>query len=380
MGRMLGMIATIIILLGSYGSLHAQTGIDIQQVVTQNIAAMLPPDDAGGVTVAIRANGKTRFFNYDTADAFKKTLVTEDSLFNLASVGKVFATTILAQAVKQGELKLEDPAARYVSELAQGGDINRVTLGQLASHTSGLPRVPQDEEQWHRGKYTLPDFIRFLKSWRADNEHEPGKQYRYSNAGIILLRLAIERRFNTPFPKLLKQRLVSPLGMSSTALLLSPALLSRTVQGYGANGSPLAIPGAVQGTFDWPGAGQIYSSSRDMAVFLAANLGELSEHCPLQEAMAFAHEGLFSVTPRFTQALAWEIITREDITIIDKNGGLKNTSTYVGFVPQKKIGVVILSNRGREPATRVGREILYELAVSSRSSNSLPAGKSAQCR
>src|SRR6266699_4405346 len=102
------------------------------------------------------------------------------------SVGKVFATTLLAQAVKQGQLSLDDPVAKYVTELQRGGDIRRVTLGQLASHTSGLPRVPQQYEHWHRGNYTWPDFVRFLNSWKADPKHEPGQQYLYSNAAIVL--------------------------------------------------------------------------------------------------------------------------------------------------------------------------------------------------
>jgi beta-lactamase class C len=99
-----------------------------------------------------------------------------------------------------------------------------------------------------------------------------------------------------------------------------------------------------------------------MAEFLTANLGEAGAQDPLQAAMALAQQGVFRVNPGFTEALAWQIIAGPNITIIDKNGGLNNTSTYIGFVREKKIGIVILSNRGRQPATRVGRQILYELA------------------
>jgi hypothetical protein len=60
--------------------------------------------------------------------------------------------------------------------------------------------------------------------------------------------------------------------------------------------------------------------------------------------------------------LAWQIIDTRTVTIVDKNGGLNNTSTYIGMIPRAKIGVVILSNRGRQPATRVGRGILHQLA------------------
>jgi beta-lactamase class C len=97
----------------------------------------------------VRIDGKTEFFNYGLADAAENRPVTSDSIFNLASVGKLFATTLLAQAVKQGELSLDDPVAKYVTELERGGDIRRVTLGQLASHTSGLPDVPQQYERSH---------------------------------------------------------------------------------------------------------------------------------------------------------------------------------------------------------------------------------------
>ena len=99
----------------------------------------------------MRTNGRTEFFNYGFANLARNERVTADSLFNLGSVGKLFAPTLLAEAVKRGELSLDDSVAKYVTESQKGGDIRRVTLGQLASHTSGLPRVPQQYEGWHRG-------------------------------------------------------------------------------------------------------------------------------------------------------------------------------------------------------------------------------------
>ena len=79
----------------------------------------------------------------------------------------MFETTLLAQAVHKGELALEDPAAKYVAELQHGGDIRRVTLGQLATHTSGL-LLPQDHPPWPDWGYTLPEFIRTLNAWKAE--------------------------------------------------------------------------------------------------------------------------------------------------------------------------------------------------------------------
>jgi beta-lactamase class C len=354
-------IVTMMGALLNAGSAHAQ--VNVEQIVAQKIQPILPKSgEGGGVAVAVRMNGSTQFFNYGMADNAQNRQVTADSIFNLGSVGKVFATTLLAQAVKNGELSLDDPVAKYVTELQRGGDVRRITLRQLASHTSGLPDRPQQYETWHRGRYTWPDFVRFLNSWKAGPNHEPGQQYLYSDAAMVLLRVALERRFNTRFAALMHQRLTGPLGMTATALPLPRDLLGRAVQGYNPSGRPAGRPGMEGGTFEWPGSGQIYSSSRDMATLLDANLGELPGHGAIENAMALAQQPVFTASARLKIGLAWQNVSAGNFTIIDENGGLNNTSTYIGFAPQRKIGVVILVNRGRQNATIYGRQIIHALA------------------
>jgi beta-lactamase class C len=341
----------------------AQADRDVEGVVARNIADIVPANGPSGAAVVVRVNGRTLFYNYGLADAEARRPITSDSIFNLASVGKLFATTLLAQAVKQGEMSLGDPVDKYVTELQKGGDIRDVTVGQIASHTSGLPREPGQYETWHRGPYSFPDLVRFLNEWQADPQHEPGKQDIYSNLAMVLLRVVLERRFKMPFAALMKQRLTGPLGMTSTDIPLPVSLRGRAVQGYGPLGRPIGQPGVGESThLVFPATGQIFSSPRDMATFLSVNMGELPDHKQIQDAMAFAQQGVFKVNPRFTQALAWQIVSRGDLTVIDKNGGLPNTSTYIGFAPATKTGIVILANRGRQKATRVGRTILNELA------------------
>src|SRR5260370_33581997 len=153
------------------------TGND-DAIVAQHIRPILPGNGkGGGVAVAVRINGETRFFNYGCANDARNERVTADSISNLGSVGKLFATTTLAEAVKGGQLSLDDPVAKYVTELQRGGDSRRITLGELASHTSGLPNRPGEYERWHRGRYTWHDVVPFPHSLDADPEREPGKQY-----------------------------------------------------------------------------------------------------------------------------------------------------------------------------------------------------------
>jgi beta-lactamase class C len=96
--------------------------------------------------------------------------------------------------------------------------------------------------------------------------------------------------------------------------------------------------------------------------FLAANLGELPDHRLIENAMALAQQPVFRVGPRLSLGLAWQNVSAGNFTVIDKNGGLNNTSTYIGFAPQRKLGAVILVNRGQQHATEIGRQIIYALA------------------
>ena len=98
-----------------------------------------------------------------------------------------------------------------------------------------------------------------------------------------------------------------------------------------------------------------------MARFLAANLGELPVDPTLQAALQLAQRSSFPMSRRVTQALAWEV-DRGPPLIVEKNGGLNNTTAYIGMMPAEKIGTVILSNRGSDnTGALVGRRIMLRL-------------------
>src|SRR5262249_42979716 len=152
----------------------------VERTVARHVRSIVPPDGAGGVAVALRIEGQTLFFNYGWADRANKRPITSDTLFNLASLRKVFETTLLAQAVGNGELRLDDPAAKYVAELDPDRDIGRVTLGQLATHTSGL-LLPQDHPPRPGRGYPLPELT--LPAHAREADKAPGQQHLYTHAG-----------------------------------------------------------------------------------------------------------------------------------------------------------------------------------------------------
>src|SRR6516164_4737025 len=184
---------------GLSGTCAAMSDTELERLITREIAPMV--DDVAGAAIAVRMDGRTTFFNYGMAERVNRRPATSDTLFNIASMRKVFEATLLAEAINLGELALADRVADYIPELRQGGYISRVTLGQLASHTSGL-LLPTDHPPWPDYRYSLSDFLRALNTWTPSEGRQPGKQHTYTHAGYVLLQLALERRFATPIAQL----------------------------------------------------------------------------------------------------------------------------------------------------------------------------------
>jgi beta-lactamase class C len=127
-------------------NVRTDLGADVERIVTHAVSAMIPAKGAGGVAVAVHIAGRTLFFNYGFADTGEKLPITSDSLFNVASVRKVFEATLVARAVERGELKLDDPVNKYVTEL-NGAYISKVIP---ASNQSGQGRRRQEHAMGRR--------------------------------------------------------------------------------------------------------------------------------------------------------------------------------------------------------------------------------------
>src|ERR1700722_14762145 len=141
---------------------------EVDHIISHGIAPMVAPNGAGGVAVVARIGGRNLFFNSGYADQADKRPITSDSLFNVGSVRKVFEATLVAQGVLRGEIKLDDPVARYVTEL-HGDYIRHVTVRQLVSHTSGL-LLPTGHPPWPTEKYSLAGFFDALNAWTPSGD------------------------------------------------------------------------------------------------------------------------------------------------------------------------------------------------------------------
>jgi beta-lactamase class C len=365
MNRRALFLATIVF--GVCGSfLQAQPRPDhTRQVVGSALRPWIQKEQPPGVIVVVHRHGATEFFPFGEANVERRVPVTADSIFELASITKVFATTSLAIEVKQGRMHLQDPVAKYLPALGQGHDIRHVTLEQLATHTSSLPRTPPAHPN---GTWDRPAVMQWLAEWQAP--HPPGTKSLYSNLAVGVLGFAIAQHEHKPLQEVWDRQLLHPLGMQHTFFEIPAAMQGQLVQGYSPKGRP--VERAVQNG-GWPAGGRLCSSGRDMAKFLKANLGEDVGHPLITQAMHFAQQPRFKASERITQGLCWQRVMLDGELVIDKNGGLTGTSTYIGMVPGKKTGVVVMANRGKCNATAIGRRLLLELTEMKAREDAWPA-------
>ena len=277
-----------------------------------------------------------------------------DTVFEIGSISKVFTGLLLAQMVEDGQVKLDQPVQELLGDtmtLPKGE--REITLVDLATHSSGLPRMPSNFRPKDAtnpfADYTVEQMAKFLAGHKL--ARQPGTKSEYSNLGMGLLGHALAVKSGGSYESLMTSRICKPLEMGDTRITLDEALRSRLAQGHDADGNPVA-------NWDLPtlaGAGAIRSTATDMLKFLAANLGLTKTG--FDGAIANTHRVHFA-TPADggDEALAWQI--RRSDRVIWHNGQTGGYHAFAGFSPEKRVGVVVLVNSASMYSDAVGFRLL----------------------
>jgi len=287
------------------------------------------------VVGTINANGRAVTAYPSTVDG--------DSVFEIGSITKVFTSLLLADMVERGEVKLDDPVAKFlpasVKVPSQGP--RQITLLDLSMQISGLPRLPSNLKPADPANpyvdYTPQKLYDFLSGYTLTRDI--GSKYEYSNLAVGLLGHALALKAGMSYEELLRKRIFEPLGMTSTTVTLTPALQKRLAMGHGADLAPVK-----NWDFDaLAGCGAIRSTANDMLEFLAANL-DLTD-TPLKAAMHRMRSMQKETgVADLDIAMAWHIWKKYGDTIYWHNGGTYGYRSFTGFDLAKKTGVVVLCN------------------------------------
>lgn len=268
--------------------------------------------------------------------------VDSKTVFEIGSVTKVFTTLLLADMAAKGEVKLEDPVARYlpkeVKVPARGG--REITLLDLATHRSGLPSMPDNmkpkDEKHPMADYTVPQMFAFLSGYVLTRDI--GSEEEYSNLGVALLGHALAFHTGKSYEALVVERVCKPLGMLNTRINLSKSMLEHLAEPYDASLAPAGyeeLPALA-------GAGALRSNMDDMLKFMTAQMG--FTETPLSAAMRETQKLRATKNDRMAIGLGWLILKRYDPPLWWQNGGTAGFRSFVGMNPAAKTAVVVLSN------------------------------------
>jgi beta-lactamase class C len=340
----------------------ADDSAKIRAIVDTAIRPLMAEYDVPGMAVAITVDGQPFFFNYGVASMEKNTPISEATLFELGSISKTFTATLASYAQVLGKLSLDDHPGTYMPQL-KGSAIDKVRLLNLGTYTAGgLPLQFPDE-------ISDDQMTGYFRQWKP--AAAPGAQRRYSNPSIGLLGHITGLALKSDFADAVETQLFPKLGLNRSYIRVPESAMVNYAWGYDEANNPIRVN---PGVFDAEAYG-VKSTAADMIRFVQTNIEPNRLEGPIQRAVDGTHLGFFK-TGDMVQGLGWEqypypitvkrllrgnsrtMIMESNATkqlaspqapsgrtLFNKTGSTGGFGAYVAFVPEKKIGIVMLANK-----------------------------------
>jgi serine-type D-Ala-D-Ala carboxypeptidase/endopeptidase len=335
---LLGAIASSVFLTRARADVAA--GADIRNILVDRV-------DHARLSVGIVASsfdsGGQKIATYGRAGAPNDRALDGDTVFEIGSITKVFTALLLTEMVTRGEVALDDPVSKYlpgnVRMPARSG--KQITLLDLATYTSGLPRDPDGISNGGDNpyaSYTVEQLYAFLS--RHALRFDPGTHYEYANLGFGLLGHILALRADGSYEDLVVSRICAPLGLQDTRITLTGSMRERLAQGHLSNLRATSY-------WDFPalaGTGALRSTANDLVRFMKATC--LTEAgAPLRPAIDLLLQTRRPTdSPSSTAGLGWFVRSGNDDEIVWKNGQTGGYACFAGFSTRLRSGAVVLSN------------------------------------
>jgi beta-lactamase class C len=341
----------------------------IEAVVSRTIAPLMAKERIPGMAVGVVVDGSSYAFMYGVASLQTKQPVTAETLFEVGSVSKTFTATLAAYAQDRGDLSLSQKVGSYLPALADT-PFGNATLLNLGTHTAG--NVPMQVPETADSDAALIDYLR---AWRPSAS--VGAYRAYSNIGIGVLGLITAKTMGQKFATLAERQLFPAFGLTNTYINVPASKMSEYAEGYKSDGTPIRMsPGEL-----WQETYGVRTCVTDLNRFMEANMGLIQLDPTWKRAALQTHIGYFQAGV-MTQDLVWEqypypvrlkallegtgmignvvpvVALRPPLqpqaaTWLNKTGSTNGFSTYIAFVPGKRIGIIMLANKSYALAERV---------------------------
>ncbi|WP_311065872.1 class C beta-lactamase [Halomonas sp. DWK9] len=368
-------MATTLLFSGSTWGFNETPSTDLESLLNETMTPLMEQHRIPGMAVALSLHGQRHYFNYGLADQETSTPVTDETLFELGSISKVFTAALTGYAQASGALSLSDPASHRIPAL-EGSALDEVTLLELGTYTAG--ELPLQFPETVKNETQMMDYYR---QWQPASP--PGSQRLYSNPSIGLMGYLTSQRLGQPFEDLMQEAVFEPLGLEHTHFQVPAAQQRHYAYGYSKEDEPIRVnPGVLDAQ-----AYGLKANAADVLTLIEAHMSSTGlptdEGNTLDQALATTRTGYFEVGA-MTQGLGWESYaypvaletllegnSREMIlapnsanrltppmpprqaAYYNKTGSTNGFGGYVAFVPSEQIGIVILANRNYPIQARI---------------------------
>jgi CubicO group peptidase (beta-lactamase class C family) len=293
---------------------------------------------------------------FGVADRETGRSATPDTLFQIGSVTKMFTGLLLVMLHDRGAINLDSTVQTHFPKLKlspneKGDSVGALTLRQIAHHTSGLPRYPENLNRVD-GEPILGFSEQELNEGllRAKLEHKPGTKWLYSNFGYGVLGETMKRATNKSYDELLSEYVFKPLKMKNSAVMLSDGQRRLLATPYRDDNPTIKTKPWDMGTM--APAGNIFSSINDLAKFMALEMG-VTGNALQKRALTATHNEVwwfnaektsgYGIGCLIVDSKSWKTL------IIWHGGDVDGYAATFMFAPKEKIGIILLTNSGIGP-------------------------------
>ena len=343
----------------------------LADVVEKSITPLMKAQSIPGMAVAVIYQGQPHYFTFGKADVAASKPVTPQTLFELGSISKTFTGVLGGDAIARGEISLNDPVTKYWPELT-GKQWQGIRLLDLATYTAGgLPLQVPDEVT------DSASLLRFYQTWQP--QWKPGTTRLYANASIGLFGALAVKPSGMSFEQAMTKRVFKPLGLDHTWINVPKAEEAHYAWGYRDGKAVHVSPGMLDAE-----AYGVKTNVQDMASWVAANMApDNVQDASLKQGITLAQSRYWRVGAMY-QGLGWEMLNwpvdaktvvegsdnkvalaplpaREvnppappvKASWVHKTGSTGGFGSYVAFIPEKQLGIVMLANKSYPNPTRV---------------------------
>lgn len=343
----------------------------LAEVVERTVTPLMNAQAIPGMAVAVIYQGQPHYFTFGKADVAANKPVTPQTLFELGSISKTFTGVLGGDAIARGEVALDDPVAKYWPELT-GKQWQGIRMLDLATYTAGgLPLQVPDEVT------DTASLLRFYQNWQP--QWKPGTTRLYANASIGLFGALAVKPSGMSYEQAMTTRVFKPLKLDHTWINVPKAEEAHYAWGYREGKAVHVSPGMLDAE-----AYGVKTNVKDMASWVIANMKPDSLQAPsLKQGIALAQSRYWRVGAMY-QGLGWEmlnwpvdaktVVGGSDNKValaplpvaevnppappvkaswVHKTGSTGGFGSYVAFIPEKQLGIVMLANKSYPNPARV---------------------------